>query len=467
MSISLSTPLPLRRRKPAWMRQSFIYGYGLVILFIMAVATLVLMHGGSVLQYAYPLGALLLGLFLYLYRRGVYIAFVWWTWLFTPEVRRLVDFQTAFHSLSVVMLTPLLVTLLSFIHVAQRPKQMLKRKMLPFLLLGLTLLYGLLIGFVVSGPAAALYDFVSWFAPLCFGAYLLLDSERFAENRQAFVLANMIGLLVTAAYGLYQFYHFPPWDAFWLANANFASAGQGLAEDVRLFGPLNSPLPFGIALMVPLVLALVTKGPVRIVAAFLGFPAFGLSLVRFAWLGWVLGVGFLLARMGGKLRIRIIVTSLIVAVLAAPLITVGPVASSLSKRLATFSNLRQDASLQAREGLYETVAGEAISQPIGLGLGANSAGSKLSAAGGGGFDSGVLLIPLVFGWIGTITIVWSLGTLAMRALFAGRRTGDNISLAAGGIFAAMILQILGTNSLVGFLGVATWTSAVIASRGRV
>ena len=466
MSLIASTPMNLPRRSRGFLRPNFIFGYGLIITFIFFVAGLIVIHEGSVLQFGYPLGAGCLAFFLYAWRRSVYVAFVWWIWLFTPEVRRLVDFQTSYHIVSIIMVTPLLVTLISISYVLRTPRRLLNRKVLPFSVFGLVLIYGLCVGLIVAGPAAALYDFASWFSPLCFGTYLLLDGERFNENRNAFISANMIGLLGTAAYGLYQFYHFPPWDAYWLTNSNLHSGGQGIAEDVRLFGPLNSPLPYGIALMIPLTLALVTKGPVRIVGAFIGFPALGLSLVRIAWLGWLLAATYLLTRMGGKARIRVVLSAIVIAILAYPLVTVGPVADAISKRLASFNNIQQDGSYQARASLYGREVAGALSQPIGLGLGTASIASKLSTGTEGGFDSGILELPLVFGWVGSLLIVWVLVVLAIRTLAIARSKTDRIGLAAAGIFLGMLLQPVGEQSFAGFLGLATWCFAAIAYRGK-
>jgi hypothetical protein len=467
MSLTTAAPIGLPARKTGLLRTDFLFGYGLVIGFVLATGGLVLVHAGSFLQFAYPMGATSLAVFLYRWRRSVYVAYVWWIWLFTPEVRRLVDFQTRYHSVSPIMITPLLVTLLTMAYLLAKPKAVLRRKMLPFSVFGLVLIYGLIVGVIVSGPFAAIYDFANWFSPLCFGTYLLLDSANFKTNRTALISANMTGLLATAGYGLYQFYRFPPWDAFWVNNANLHSLGQGVAEAVRLFGPLNSPLPYGIALMIPLTFAWVTRGPVRILGAFIGFPAFGLSLVRFAWIGWVVAVGYLLARMGGKIRIRIVVSAIIVAVLAYPLVTVGPAADALSKRFSTFGNIQQDGSVQARTSEYRENLIAAFSQPLGLGLGSNSvAAGKIAASTQTGFDSGILLIPLIFGWTGAILILWVLASLGFRTLAIARSKTDNIGLAAAGVYLAMLLQPIGEVSFAGFLGLATWCFAAIAYRGK-
>src|ERR1700710_1028926 len=105
---------------------AFIYGYGLVLGLVVVTAGLILVHGGSLLNYAYPAMAAVVAIVLINYRPSVYVAYVWWIWLFTPEVRRFVDYQTHYHNVSPVMVAPVLVTTLSLIAVLKRPQFLLR-----------------------------------------------------------------------------------------------------------------------------------------------------------------------------------------------------------------------------------------------------------------------------------------------------------------------------------------------------
>jgi hypothetical protein len=173
-----------------------------------------------------------------------------------------------------------------------------------------------------------------------------------------------------------------------------------------------------------------------------------------------------LARIGGRTRIRVVISGLVIAALAYPLVTVGPVANALSARLSTFNNIQQDGSFQARVSIYEGYVVECLSQPIGLGLGSASIASKLGGGTEQGIDSGILEIPLVFGWPGAALIFWAMSVVAMRVLPIAKSKTDKIGLAAGGIFLGMLLQPLGEVSFAGILGIVTWAFAAIAYRGK-
>jgi len=461
MSMTASAPRRQARRSVLF-SPKFLAGYGLVVGFALLTLAVILIHAGTVLNFGFPLLAAMLGAVLFITRRGVYVAFVWWIWLFTPLVRRLVDFPSGYHSLSPVMLTPLLLTLFGTFAIAARPRIVLQRRLLPFSLFGLVLVYGLFVGMALNGLAASLYDFANWFVPLGFGLFLLTDTKHAGENRQAFLHAAIVGLLGTSLYGIYQFFDFPPWDEYWLVHSHFAAAGPGLSEQVRLFGPLNSPGPYSIALLAPLVFALAAKGPSKIVASAVGYPAFGLSLVRSAWGNWLLAVAYLVFRIGGKLRLRVLLTALIIGALAFPLLTIGPVADQLAKRFSTFNNLQQDESVQARESLYENFTGEAFSQPIGLGLGYNGLATKLNTTVTPGFDSGVLEIPYEFGWVGGAAMFLAILLLVLRILSIQRFSKDHFEIACGGVLLAVLGENLAGLNFPGLGGFIMWSAAAFA-----
>ena len=440
----------------------FIGGYWLVLFFVLLITGLFAVHGGRVVNVMYPLLGTALGVLLFAYRRGVYVAFVWWVWMFTPEVRRLADYQSGYHQISPIMVTPLLVTMIAGTVILSRPRFLLRRSILPFSLFGAALMYGLCVGIVANGIAAAIYDFANWAIPLAFAIYLLQDVRRFAENRAALLNAMIIGLLGTSLYGLYQFYQFPPWDQYWLDHAKIASAGPGIAEQVRLFGPLNSSGPYGIALLAPLVFAQAMRGPLKIVTSVFGYPAFGLSLVRSAWGGWALAMVYLIGRVGGKMRLRVIVWGSVIALLAYPLVSVGPVADALSARFATFSDIQNDGSFQARQSLYETFTVTAFSDPIGIGLGGNGLATRLGSQVVQGFDSGVLDIPFVFGWLGGVMMICSLTLLVARCIAGSSVEADYVALAATGVVFAMLFQNIFGPSFNGVSGLVLWSAAALA-----
>jgi hypothetical protein len=442
----------------------FLAGYGLVGGFALGTLALLLAHGGGLLNFAYPALAGALALLLFAARRGVYVAFVLWIWLFTPLVRRLVDYQTGYHAVSPVMLAPLLVSLVGCLAVARAPRVLLRRRLLPYSLFALVLAYGLVVGAIGNGLLPALFDFANWGIPLGFGIFILADTRHRAEIEAAFGQAAVTGLLGISAYGLYQFYHFPAWDAYWLDQSGYGAAGPGLALQVRLFGPLNSPGPYGIALMALLVLALAARGKLKLAASAAGYPAFGLSLVRSAWGGWALAAVYLLARSGGRLRLRLLLGVFVAGLLAWPLLSAGPVVDVLARRFASLGNLPQDGSYLSRASLYAHFTGPALSQPVGLGLGYNGLATRLNATVTGGFDSGVLELPYEFGWAGGAVVLWALAALVLRLLGIGRAGAAPFELACAGVFFAVLAENAAGLTFSGVSGVLLWCAAAFADR---
>lgn len=437
-------------------------GYGLIGLLAGLTAMLVLVHAGRLLNFAFPVLATLVAASLFTTRRSIYAAFVWWVWLFTPLIRRLVDFQTGYHNISPVMTTPLLVTGFTLIAIARRPNFLLRRSMLPFLVLLLVFTYALILGMLTNGALGAIFDYVNWVLPVAFAVFLMMYPNEFAETQAALLFAIISGLVIISLYGIYQYYDIPPWDSYWITASQFTTAGQGYAEQVRLFGPLNSPGPYAVVLMASLVFVIIAKGPLRIAAGTFGLPAFGLALVRSAWGGFALAALYVVWRVGGKTRLRILMASFIVGVIAIPMLTVGPVADALSKRFATLDNIQQDSSFQAREGLYESSTLTAFSNPTGIGFGGIGLASKLTTGQSTVLDSGVLQIPMEFGWAAGAAFLWAVGALLLRALNSTRRTNNRIAIAGCGLFIAMLTQNIFASTFSGVIGMATWVGFALA-----
>jgi hypothetical protein len=437
-------------------------GYGLVALLAGLTALLVLIHAGRLLNFGFPLMATAVAAWLSNTRRSVYAAFVWWIWLFTPLVRRLVDYQTGYHNISPVMVTPFLVTGFALLAVMRQPRALLRRRMLPFLMVILVIIYGTVVGAATNTPLAALYDAANWLLPLAFSVFLMMSPAENAEIRDSLVFAIILGLLAISLYGLYQFYHLPAWDAYWINQSHFTTAGLGFAEQVRLFGTLNSPGPYAIVLMASLTFVVIGKGWLRVAAGGFGLTAFGLSLVRSSWGGFVVGLLFIVWRVGGKTRLRMFALGAVLAILVPVLLVSGPVADAVSKRFATFSDLQQDQSFRSRQTLYESFAVTSVSEPIGVGLGGIGVASKLVNGEAAYLDSGILLVPYQFGWLGGLVFLWAMGAMLVQIIRLTRRSSDRMRIAGGGLFLAVLSQSLFGSAFSGVSGLCLWVGLALA-----
>jgi hypothetical protein len=429
--------------------------------------TLVLIaaHQGTVLTLAFPVLATMTGLWLYFKSPARYVAFMWWLWFLSPEVRRLADFaKGAFTPTSLIQIAPLAVTMISGLTLLRHYQILAQRRGLPILLILLGLAYAFLVGVIGSGPLAAIYDLANWVYPILIGFHIMANSRRYPEYRDAIVSAFVWGMLIMGAYGIVQFFIMPPWDALWMLGSQMNSQGDPVPYGVRVFSTMNSSGPFAFAMMGALVFVLAAAQRVRWLAGAVGFISFCLSLVRSTWGGWVIALMIQLVKSSNRVRLRIVFSAIVLAGLCVPLLAVGPVADRLTARLSSMTNLSDDQSYEARNQFYAQFAQTAFTDVSGEGLGATGTSTKLSNDGGelgkyGNFDSGVMNIPFVLGWPGTLLylsgILWLL-MRAVRASFAMR--DDKYVSACLSLGLAVFAMLVFTNSLIGTGGLLLFMS---------
>jgi hypothetical protein len=428
-------------------------------------ALLVGAHQGSVLTLAFPVLATMTGLWLYFRSPARYVGFMWWLWFLSPEVRRLADWSKGgFTPTSLIQVAPLAVTMISGIGLIRHYPLLGQRRGLPVLLILAGLGYAFMVGVVSSGPLAATYDLANWLYPVLIGFHIMANTRNYPAFRDTIVNTFIWGMLVMGAYGVVQFVIMPPWDALWMIGSQMNSQGDPVPMGVRVFSTMNSSGPFAFAMMGAMVYVMAANHRVRWIAAVLGFFAFALSLVRSTWGGWVVAMLVQLVKSNNRVRVRIVGSALVLAGLCVPLLVVGPVAERMQTRLNSIVNLKDDQSYAARNQFYATFAEKAFTDVSGEGMGATGTSTKLSNDGGqlgqyGNFDSGVMNIPFVLGWPGTLLYLSGILWLMVRALLASFKMRDDkfvsssVSLALA-IFAMLVF----TNSLVGTGGLLLFIS---------
>ncbi|HTH58863.1 MAG TPA: glucose-6-phosphate isomerase [Paraburkholderia sp.] len=429
-------------------------------------ALLILAHQGTVLTLAFTVLSVGTGAWLYFVSPARYIGFMWWVWFLAPEVRRLADYgKGAFTPTSIIQVAPLAVTMLSGLSLIRYYPVLAQRRGLPILLVLAGLAYAFVIGVVANGPLAAAYDLANWVYPFLIGFHILVNARDYPEYRQTIINSFIYGMLVMGAYGLVQFFVMPPWDALWMIGSDMNSQGDPVPLGVRVFSTMNSSGPFAFAMMGAMVFVMAAQHRVRWIAAAFGLFSFALSLVRSTWGGWVIAMAIQLVKSSNRVRVRILVSALVLAGLCVPLLAVGPVADRMQQRLNTLVNLQDDQSYAARNQFYADFAKTAFTDVTGEGLGATGASTKLSSGSNGelgkygSFDSGVMNIPFVLGWPGTLLylsgVLWLLAR-AVRVSFdlkSDRYVAACLSLAIS-IFAMLVF----TNSLVGTGGLLLFSS---------
>ncbi|MFP3559052.1 glucose-6-phosphate isomerase, partial [Paraburkholderia sp. SIMBA_049] len=427
---------------------------------------------GTVLTLAFPVLSIAVGFWLYFKAPAKYVGYMWWLWFLSPEVRRLADWSKgAFTPTSLIQVAPLAVTMISGLSLIRFYPVLAQRRGLPVLLVLAGLGYAFMIGVVSSGPLAALYDLANWVYPILIGFHIMAHSRQYPEFRETIINTFIWGMLLMGGYGLVQFFIMPQWDALWMLGSQMNSQGDPVPFGVRVFSTMNSSGPFALAMMGAMVYVMAANHRVRWVAGALGFLSFCLSLVRSTWGGWVIAMLIQLAKSNNKVRIRIVASAVLLVGLCVPLLAIGPVAERMQARLDTIVNLHDDQSYAARNEFYATFAKTAFTDVTGEGMGATGTSTKLSNDGGqlgqyGNFDSGVMNIPFVLGWPGTLLYMSGVIWLLVRALRASFKLRDDkfasasLSLALA-IFAMLVFtnSLVGTGGLLLFMGVFSIISA--------
>jgi hypothetical protein len=235
---------------------------------------------------------------------------------------------------------------------------------------------------------------------------------------------------------------------------------------------MNSSGPFAIAMMAALTFVMAGTQRVRWIAGGLGFISFGLSLVRSTWGGWAIAMVLQLLKASNKVRLRIILGAAALVVLTVPLLTFGPIADRLGARLQSMTNLSEDNSYAARNEFYATFAATAFSDVTGEGFGATGTSTKLSNSNGdlgkyGNFDSGVMNVPFVLGWPGSLMYLSGVGILLARALRASfSLRDDKYAQACLSLAFATVGMIVFANSFVGTGGLLLFMGlcSILAAR---
>jgi O-antigen ligase len=258
------------------------------------------------------------------------------------------------------------------------------------------LVISLLNGYLIAGS----YDFMSFVFPIGIGLWIAADTAPFPLVRQRITQMLFALATLTSVYGIIQYAFPPPWDLAWLKgqiDTGTLSYGYPAPFQIRVFSTFSAHHAFANFLAFVLLLALpeLLRKPALLVQVPIWFIAFGLTLYRTGWL--VFAVGALIYVALSPRRLKLVVTAGISAVLVTVLLLLLPgatgnsdLATTLSNRFNTLSDLDNDYSRKERSQMYDNGFQMVESAPFGQGLGVvvttkASDKDQLTA-----FDSGIL-----------------------------------------------------------------------------
>jgi hypothetical protein len=346
---------------------------------------------------------------LYISNPPLYFGFVWWVWILSPFIRRLADYQLGAFTHpkeALILLAPFTVTLLCAFTVVRYGQLLTRRYAAPFLLCMLGVGYGFLVGLPKEGGFSATVSLLEWLTPILLGFHVFALWRLYPQHRRIVRTTFITGTFVLGTYALYQFFFLPEWDRLWMIGSRMNSIGPPQPFEVRVFSMLNAPGPFSVMLIPGLLLLFEGRTVFSKLTTVPGYLGFLLSLVRSSWGGWMLGMFYLVWRLKGRRRVRLLALSAAMAVAVVPFAMMGEISNTTGSRIESLRTIQDDGSLSAREQMYQTVTIKALMNPIGEGLGSKT------------FDSGYVTILWQLGWIGGALYLGGLIWLAWQVVLS-------------------------------------------------
>jgi hypothetical protein len=408
---------------------------------------------GKILQIGIPLWAT--GVAISVRKKPrIYLQWTIWTWLLIAFLRRIIDLRCGFANQSLVLLTPLPVTLVCLSELWPRRSKIFESKsLLPFVLCLYAGLFGGVVSLMMAPSARAVYALIEWEIPILFGLYLAAYSERFELYRAVFQQTFLAALLLLGSYGIFQFVVMPRWDVFWLENiievADQLTFGRPEPGMLRVWSTVNSPGHFATLCFVAIAIVILYRSKWKIPAILLGIVNLGLTLIRTAWGGFAVSLFLLLFTIRRKSLLGILAVG-VVAGCCLPLLTLIPgVSDVVSERLKTITNIQADDSYNDRKETYQKTLGTVLSNPLGTGH-----------MGGELIDSGILDLCLCLGWPGALVYVGSV--LALLANPRSFRLGkDDFSRSCQAAAVGVLFLLPSGNSLIELPGLLLWACTAL------
>ncbi len=415
--------------------------------------------GGTLFPALYVGTAVLAGMVAYYRMPGRYLGLVYGLVFFSPFVRRLVDLQNGYNPTNPVLLAPVFVALISALTLGYRARELRGAMLLPFTFTLAAVAYAYSVGLLKNGLVPATYAMLTWVAPICFAAHLNLNWRTFPALRDAFLTFLQWTLPVIAAYGIYQLVRPPAWDLYWMQAASVVSVGAPIPFGFRVFGPLNMPGPYAVALLVGMLFLLGTSRRGTFISLSLGLIAIMLTRTRSAWVALL--VGLLIVQFMGPIRrmMRNWFIMLFMVMLAMPLLSLDVFRETISSRLASFASLTEDDSFNARRQLSYLATQAIYAHAEGEGLGSTGGGAKLlQVQRQASIDNGFLEVFYVLGWPGGALLGIGLaGNLLTLLRFRDARE-DSFANSARACFWSLLGMLLIGDIFSGSVGVFFWGS---------
>jgi O-Antigen ligase len=359
---------PDGRSRPTWIFLAFILINGLVTLSPLARAAMVI----------YPATTFLACLFVMKRSKAAYVGFTCWIWLLSPLIRRVVEWRAS-GTATAILLAPYVAIGVAALSLIPKFPQAVSRRTIPLLFVLAAVCYGVLVGILHFSFTGLPQAVIAWGMPPVFALFLFAERAEFESLHKSVEITLVTGLFIIGAYGLYQFFILPEWDAQWMTQSDLQSIGLPEPFQVRVFGTMNSPQVFAAFCAAGLLIALRSHLKIRFLAVPAGFISLILSLSRTAWIGLAVGIIYLFLKITNRQRVRIVTVVCCCLIASIAALQVPEVKTIVTSRFNSLTDPKNDTSYAARVHDYNTVVQTMIENPFGHGLSADAGTSDQSA----------------------------------------------------------------------------------------
>ncbi len=420
----------------------------------------------SILRQTFPVFSLAVGIFLYLRYPALYLGFTWWIWFLVPILRRFIDYKSGWDTNGFILISPYLVTLVTFFTFAKHLPKSVRMGVLPFTVAILSVFYGTVVGLITFDRAVVIRTTLDWITPVLFAFHIVANWRNYPHYRENTQKVFLWCVLITGSYGIYQYLVAPEWDKFWLIQTKLVTMGDPRPLGIRVWSTMHSSGPFANVMMVGLVLLLNNIRPIGFAASIVGYVSFLLTVVRSAWGGWIVGVAALVTNLRPKFQMRLVLVAIVLVLSVVPLVTIEPFGKVISDRLESITNLEKDQSFNDRSSSYDRKLGIALSSPFGKGVGGTWIIDKDGKFVNIVLDSGILDSFFALGWFGAIPYLGSM-ILILFSIFQGSQTrSDSFACAARSISLAVFFQMGFSSMMLGLQGMTLWGFMAMAMAAK-
>jgi putative inorganic carbon (hco3(-)) transporter len=301
--------------------------------------------------------------------------------VFNREIRRLIDYYNhQFNPFSLISLTPVIMCGLLFISFMGNFKRLHPMARQVFLLLLAAIAYGFLIG-IPRNKAACIFQGAQYLSTIGLMGYAAINQASDKQANRWMLSAGLFGVLA-AAYGWYQYWVIPDWDAFWVKAVGFVGyLGQLESTKMWVFSTFSDRGVCAVYLALAAIPMFVSKRW----RLFLGWPEAALlvscifpTMARSGIVVAILGVVLYPILNRGKHAARIVIVAASVVGVFFAVSGSIPGLDGFVKRFESLIHIQDDGSFQGRMMIAQVTLPYLVEHPLGFGIGSSGLAERLN-----------------------------------------------------------------------------------------